>query len=81
LATSAGARQVHGASFREVIDLGDWDRSVVTNVPGQSAQPGSPFYGNLRPLWVAEQYAPLAFTRAAVEGLATARLTLVPRRK
>jgi penicillin amidase len=78
LATSAGARQVHGASFREVIDLSGWDRSTAINVPGQSAQPGSPFYGNLRPLWVAEQYHPLAYSRSAVEAQAAARLTLLP---
>ena len=78
LATSAGARQVHGASFREVIDLGEWDRSRVINVPGQSAQPGSRFYDSLCPLWVAEQYFPLVYTRAAVEAQAAARLMLRP---
>jgi penicillin amidase len=78
LATSAGGRQVHGASFREVIDLGDWDRSTATNVPGQSGQPGSRFYGNLLPLWVGEQYYPLVYSRRAVEANAAARLELRP---
>jgi hypothetical protein len=27
---------------REVIDVGDWDRSVITNVPGESAIPLKP---------------------------------------
>jgi penicillin amidase len=78
LATSGGARQTSGASFREVIDLGAWDLSSGINVPGQSAQPGSPFYQNLLPLWVGERYHPLLFTRSAVEAQAAARLVLRP---
>jgi penicillin amidase len=50
-AVGANLKSTHGASFREVLDLADWDNSVATNVPGQSGQPGSPFYGNLLPLW------------------------------
>lgn len=60
-------RQSSGASWREVIDLADWDNSVATSVPGQSGQPGSPFYGNLLPLWEKGAYFPLAFSRKAVE--------------
>ena len=59
--------QTHGASFREVLDLADWDNSVATNVPGQSGQPGSPFYGNLLPLWEKGEYFPLVYSRKAVE--------------
>ena len=77
-ATGAGDRQVHGASYREVIDLGDWDRSTMINVPGQSGQPGSPFYRDLLPLWAAERYHPMLFTREAVEKNAAARLELKP---
>jgi penicillin amidase len=39
-----------GATFREIIDFSDLDNSRVTSTPGQSGQPGSPFYGNLRDL-------------------------------
>jgi penicillin amidase len=67
LTAGAGLKQQHGASFREILDLADWDNSVATNVPGQSGQPGSPFYGNLLPLWERGEYFPLAYTRAAVE--------------
>ena len=35
-----------GANFRRIIDLSNVDNSVATNAPGQSAQPGSPYYGN-----------------------------------
>jgi penicillin amidase len=77
-ATGTGPRQTHGASFREVIDVADWDRSTMTNVPGQSAQPGSPFYANLLPLWAEGKYHPMLFSQSAVDANAAARLVLRP---
>ncbi len=62
-----GAVMADGASYREIWDVADWDRSVVTNVPGQSGQPESPFYGNLLPLWDRGEYFPMAYTRARVD--------------
>jgi penicillin amidase len=76
----AGTVAADGASYREILDVSDWDRSLVTNAPGQSGQPGSPFYGNLLPLWATDQYFPLAFSTAAVEKDATHRLLLRPGR-
>jgi penicillin amidase len=80
-ATGAGSRQTSGASFREVIDLADWDLSTTINVPGESAQPTSRFYGNLLPLWAAEQYHPMVYSRAAVLANAAATLVLRPPKK
>jgi penicillin amidase len=74
-----GTVAADGASFREILDAGDWDRSVVTQVPGQSSQPESEFYGNLLPLWANNEYFPLVFSRKAVEKHAAHRLTLQPR--
>ena len=34
-------RQVHGATYRHLIDLADWDRAVATSAPGQSGQPAA----------------------------------------
>jgi penicillin G amidase len=68
----------HGASFREVLDVANWDRSVATSVPGQSGQPGSPHYGDLLPLWAEGKYFPLLFSREAVEGAAKEKLVLEP---
>jgi penicillin amidase len=68
----------NGATFREIIDVGDWDRSVMTMVPGQSGQPGSPYYGNLLPLWADNRYFPMLFSRDAVERHAKHRLILRP---
>ena len=73
-----GAVMADGASYREIIDVADWERSVVTNVPGQSGQPESPFYGNLLPLWDRGEYFPMAYSRAHVDREAAHRLTLKP---
>jgi len=67
-----------GATFREIIDFSELDNSRVTSTPGQSMQPGSPFYGNLLPLWGNEEYFPLLYTRPRVEAETTHRLTLQP---
>ncbi len=71
-------QQNHGASFREILDLADWDRSVATNVPGQSGQPGSPHYGDLLPLWAEGRYFPLLFSRSKIEAAARQKLILEP---
>jgi penicillin amidase len=70
--------QASGASYREILDTVDWDRSVAINTPGQSGQPGSPHYSDLMPLWDAGEYFPLAYSRKAVEKEATDRLRLEP---
>jgi penicillin amidase len=72
--------QNDGATFREVVDLADWDRSVATSAPGQSGQPGSPHFADLLPYWQEGRYFPLAFSREKVEEVAANRLTLAPGR-
>jgi len=67
-----------GANFRRIIDLSNVDNSVWTNAPGQSGQPGSPFYGNNRELLDSGQYHPLPHTRPAVEKIVANRLTITP---
>lgn len=76
--SGANFRQNHGASFREILDVSNWDNSVATNVPGQSGQPGSPHYSDLLPLWAEGKYFPLLYSQAKVEAQAKQRLTLEP---
>ena len=78
---TSGAKfiQRSGASFREILDLSDWDNSVAINVPGQSGQPASLHYGDLLPLWAEGKYFPLLFSRDKVEKNAAERLLLEPR--
>jgi len=70
--------QSQGASYREILDAGDWDRSVAINTPGQSGQPGSPHYADLLPLWDRGEYFPLRYSRKAVEKVTVDRLLLQP---
>jgi penicillin amidase len=70
--------QTHGASFRQILDLSEWDNSVVINVPGQSGQPGSPHYSDLLPFWATGKYIPLLFSKEKIERNASQRLILEP---
>jgi penicillin amidase len=67
-----------GANFRRIVDLSNVDNSVWTNAPGQSGQPGSPFYGNNRELLASGQYQPLPHTRGGVEKILAYKLTITP---
>jgi penicillin amidase len=75
----AGTVEADGASYREIFDASNWDRSLVANVPGQSGQPGSEFYGNLLQDWADNKYFNLAFSKEAVDKVAARRLRLTPR--
>jgi penicillin G amidase len=55
-----------GASFRMVLDVGNWDAARVTNAPGQSGDPRSPFYGNLLHNWASDDSFPLLYSREQV---------------
>lgn len=72
--------QTVGATFREIMDPSNWDRSVATSAPGQSGQPGSRHFSDLAKLWGEEQYFPLPFSEAAIQSNAEATLTLTPGR-
>jgi penicillin amidase len=67
-----------GATYRQVFDLADWERGRATSAPGQSGQPGSPYYDNLIESWDKGRYFPLAFSRAKVEEVVAHRLLLLP---
>ncbi|MFL5579976.1 MAG: penicillin acylase family protein [Gemmatimonadaceae bacterium] len=75
-----GFSQTHGASFREILDVADWDNSVATSTPGQSGQPGSAHYGDLLKLWEEGRYFPLVYSRERVEQETAHRLVLEPAR-
>lgn len=77
-ASEAGTQQLSGASFKFVFDVQDWDRSTGLSAPGNSAQPLSPHYADLAPLWGKGEHFPLAFSRKKVEEVTTDRLMLYP---
>ena len=69
---------VAGASFRMVLDVGQWDDAEMTNAPGQSGDPRSPFYDNLLEGWATDSSFPLLYSRRAVEANQALRFVLEP---
>lgn len=71
-------RVTNGASFRMVVDVGNWDASRFINAPGQSGDPRSPHYADLAPLWADGQTVPLLYSTAAVDDATALRIRLTP---
>lgn len=69
---------VGGASWRMVVDVGEWDNAIMTNTPGQSGNPDDPHYQDLLPYWATDQSLPLLYSREAIEAAADKRIRLVP---
>ena len=70
---------IAGASFRMVLDVGNWDASRTINTPGQSGDPFNGHYRDLAPLWATGQYVPLLYSLSAVEAATAEAITLTPR--
>ncbi len=70
--------QTSGASYRQIIDLADWDRSVMTNVPGEVGNPDSPHYSDLLDDWQVGRFHPMPYSRKAVEAATVERIRLLP---
>jgi penicillin amidase len=67
------------ATYRQVLDVGDWDRSTAVLSTGQSGQPSSPHYADMIDLWREGEQHPMLWTRPAVDAEAAATLWLRPR--
>lgn len=78
-ATGSADNQTSGASFRIIVDLGDWDAAVGTNTPGQSGDPRSAHYRDLFADWAADRFFPVTYSRERVEAATSERLVLEPR--
>ena len=77
-ATGNSDNETSGASFRIIVDTGDWDRTVGTNTPGQSGDPDSPHYRDLFAMWANDRYFPVFYSRERVEKVTEERLRLEP---
>ena len=73
-------RVTSGASFRMVLDVGAWDESQFINTPGQSGDVDSPHARDLFQTWVKGGYAPLLYSRKAVEAATETLIRLTPSR-
>ena len=78
--TSNNWNQSTGASFRMIVNTGDWDEAIGTNPPGQSGDPNSPFYSNLFDSWANDEYFPVFYSKAKIDSVAVETLRLEPRR-
>ena len=76
--TGSNLRQSSGASFRIIVNTGDWDAAVGSNGPGQSGNPDSPFYDNLFEPWAKDQYFPVYFSRNKIDSVAVSITELIP---
>ena len=68
-----------GASFRMVVDVGNWDAARMTSAPGQSGDPRSQFYDNLLENWANDDDLPMLFSKEEVAANAAFRVTLYPK--
>ena len=66
------------ATYRQVVQVGDWDRSTSILSTGQSGQPGSPHYADHIDLWREGEQHPMLWSRTAVDDEAEATLWLRP---
>ena len=76
--TGSDYQQRSGASFRMIINTGDWDAAIATNGPGQSGNPASPFYNNLFEPWSQDRYFPVYFDRSKIEAVTVHTNMLMP---
>jgi penicillin amidase len=65
-------------SYRQIIDLGDLDRSRSVITTGCSGNPASPYYTNQTPLWLSGEYHPMPFSPGAIADAAAGTLTIKP---
>lgn len=79
-ATGSGQNQTSGASFRFIVEAGNWDAAVGTNTPGQSGDVDSPHYRDLFELWKDDRYFPVKYSRGAVESVTRERVVLLGER-
>lgn len=76
--TGNALQQRSGASFRMIVNTGDWDATLGTNGPGQSGDPESPLYKNLFEPWAKDQFFPVYYSKKKIDSVAIERLILKP---
>ncbi|GAB5473524.1 MAG: penicillin acylase family protein [Maribacter sp.] len=77
--TGNNDNQISGATFKFITDLGDWDKALMINSPGQSEDVQSPYYDNLFELWAQNDYFPAYFSREKINGVTQEKTLLVPK--
>ncbi len=66
------------ASYRQVIDLSDFSKSICVLSSGESGHFWSRFYDDQIPLWLQGQYHPMLFDPEDIEANSSGEMTLKP---
>src|SRR5215218_603991 len=74
-------RQTGGSSWRIVVDVGEWDNSLMMNSPGQSGDPASLHYSDLFRPWARDETVLLLYSRRKVEAATERRIILEPTKR
>ena len=74
----AGFEQFSAVSYRQIIDLGDFSRSVSTHTLGQSGHPFVKHYDDFVPLWHKGKYHIMMFDQSDIKQNEESRLILSP---
>ena len=77
--SAGGTVGTTNASWRQVLDVGNWDAALAMSNPGQSGDPDSPFYRNLWDPWRNCEAFPLLYSRDRIEEATKLRIELEPR--
>ncbi|WP_133828908.1 penicillin acylase family protein [Actinomycetospora succinea] len=70
--------QSAGATFRLVVDVGEWNASLAMNAPGQSGRLDDPHLTDLFEPWSRGEAFPLLYSRSRIEAEADAVIELRP---
>lgn len=70
--------QTSGATFRIVVDVGEWDSSLAMNAPGQSGRLDDPHLDDLFEPWSRGEAFPLLYSRERVEAETETVIELTP---
>lgn len=68
------------SSYRQIIDLGDWERSRSMHTTGQSGHPFHPHYADMIAPWQAVRYHSMGWDRDRLAAGGAERLVLKPAR-
>ncbi|MCP4125136.1 MAG: penicillin acylase family protein [Bacteroidetes bacterium] len=68
--------EIAAPSYRQIIDMSDFDKSVTIMPNGQSGNMASPYYGDQVNKWLEGNFNPMCWSRAMVEKYRKHTLTL-----
>jgi penicillin amidase len=77
--SAGGTVGTTNASWRQILDIGNWDAAIAMSNPGQSGDPDSPFYRNFWDPWGNCEVFPLLYSRDRIGEETRIRIRLEPK--